>query len=389
MALFSGTSRTPVNQLFFKALLPSMASLVFLSSCSTIEPVHKDTDINYAESLSPMVHKFLEATKPNRTVGTQGHEAAFEFIKNQFDEIATASKGRVIIHEFMPDIDFARKNYQTDFDNLVKAKYPPSSPVYKKWNQFTLQAIDFIERFRNIKGRNLILEIPGKKLPNEVIYVGAHYDTIDNDPNSLRFLPLLPAPGADDNASGIAALLVAARELRNEHPDRTLRFVAFDYEEIFFLGSYALAKDLSSLKPRWMRLNEQTGGLINLEMIGWSKTKIENHPILKLYTREKTQIGADQDLSLTLALNRAGFLLKTPLKLEVLQNGFNRSDNWSFWQKSFSAICISEDWENDFNKTHYHTPTDTPDTLNYDYLKEVTKLLVESLSEVARPGALK
>jgi len=317
-------------------------------------------------------------------VGSKGHEQAFEFIKNQFDEIATVAKGRVIIHEFAPDIDFAKKNYQNDFDTLVKTKYPPSSSIYKKWKTFTNQAIEFVEGFRNIKGRNIILEIPGKRSPNEVVYVGAHYDTIDNDHTSLRFMPFSPAPGADDNASGVTALLVAARELENEHPDRTIRFVAFDYEEIFFLGSYALAKDLSSLKPRWMRLNEQTGGLFNLEMISWSKTKMENHPVVKLYTREKNRAGSDLDNALATSFNKAGFLLKTPLNFVLLQNGFNRSDNWSFWQRSFPSVCISEDWEKDFNESHYHTSTDTPDTLNYDYLKEITKVLVETLSEMTR-----
>jgi Zn-dependent M28 family amino/carboxypeptidase len=375
MAEFSGIS---------KNLTGLALTLLFSAGCSTVEPIHKIADPDFAENVSPLLNKFVESSAPNRTVGSKGHEQAFEFIKNQFDEIATAAKGRVIIHEFIPDIDFAKKSYQSDFDTLVKPKYPPSSPIYKKWKIFTDQAIAFVERFRNIKGRNIILEIPGRRNPAEVVYVGAHYDTIDNDHASLRFMPFSPAPGADDNASGITALLVAARELRNEHPDRTIRFVAFDYEEIFFLGSYALAKDLSSLKPRWMRLNEQTGGLFNLEMIAWSKTKIENHPVVKLYTREKRRAGADLDVSLALTLNKAGFLLKTPLNLVLLQNGFNRSDNWSFWQRSFPAVCISEDWEKDFNESHYHTSTDTPDTLNYDYLKEITKVLVETLSETTR-----
>lgn len=375
MAVFSGIS---------KNLTGLYLALIFFSGCSTIEPIHKIADADFAENVSPVLNKFVGSSGPNRTVGSKGHEQAFEFIKNQFDEIATVAKGRVIIHEFIPDIDFAKRSYQNDFDALVKPKYPPSSPIYKKWKIFTDQAIAFVERFRNIKGRNIILEIPGKRSPAEVVYVGAHYDTIDNDHASLKFMPFSPAPGADDNASGITALLVAARELRNEHPDRTIRFVAFDYEEIFFLGSYALAKDLSSLKPRWMRLNEQTGGLFNLEMIAWSKTKIENHPVVKLYTREKKRAGADLDASLALAFSKAGFLLKTPLNLVLLQNGFNRSDNWSFWQRSFPSVCISEDWEKDFNETHYHTSTDTPDTLNYDYLKEITKVLVETLSETTR-----
>jgi hypothetical protein len=210
-----------------------LLSTILLTACNTIEPLHKPQDPQVQVKIPSLIKKFLNVSKPNRTVGSIGHERAFEFIKGQFDEIATEIKGRVIVHEFVPDIEFAKQNYQNDFDTLVKGHYPPNSPIYKKWESFTDNAIHFMDNFKNIRGRNIILEIPGRRNVEEVIYVGAHYDTINSDPKTLRFQPNTPAPGADDNASAIGVLLATARELKNEHPDRTIRFVAFDFEEIF------------------------------------------------------------------------------------------------------------------------------------------------------------
>jgi Zn-dependent M28 family amino/carboxypeptidase len=138
-----------------------------------------------------------------------------------------------------------------------------------------------------------------------------------------------------------------------------------------------------------MRLNEQTTSLFNIEMVGWSQTKMANHPVLKLYTRQPKVPGQEQDIQLANAFVRAATLLKSLLKPVILQNGFNRSDNWSFWQKSFPAICISEDREKDFNKTHYHTPTDAFDTLNFSYIEEVAKVTTEMLAEISRNNLMK
>ena len=286
---------------------------------------------------------------------------------------------------FLPDIDFAVKNYKRDFDTLVKPKFAPSSAQYKKWKGFTDGAVNFVKQFRDVPGKNLILEIPGNRIPDEIVYVGAHYDTITHDHKTLQFNTTADAPGADDNASSVMALLAAARQFSQRKHDATIRFVLFDYEEIFFLGSYELAKQMSSMNLKWLHPTEKIVGLVNLEMIGWSQTEAKLAPVVKIYTRPKGSAelsGADSPLAQAFVYAVSASMAS--LKPQTIANGFDRSDNWSFWQWSFPAICVSEDWEKDFNEANYHTPHDLPSTLNYGYLKEVTLATIETISLLSR-----
>jgi acetylornithine deacetylase/succinyl-diaminopimelate desuccinylase-like protein len=103
--------------------------------------------------------------------------------------------------------------------------------------------------------RNLIAEQPGTKRPDEILILGAHYDSVD------------PTPGADDNASGIAGVLEVARQLANRNFKRTIRYLAFVNEEPpFYKGD-----DMGSLRyARACRArNDNIRGMINFEMIGY------------------------------------------------------------------------------------------------------------------------
>ena len=353
---------------------------IFSLGCSTAPSPHQMIDSPLLTAMKPEMEKFLEISKPNRTVGSAGHEAAFQYLKNQFEGIAAKAGGKVIVQEFDPDIEFAIKNYKRDFDTMIKPKYSPSSPEYIKWNRFTMGAIRFVRQFEHTRGKNLILELPGKTNPEEVLYVGAHYDTITHDHTTLQFNTEAPAPGADDNASAVMALLATARELGQRTHDMTVRFVLFDFEEIFFLGSYELAKQMSSMNLKWLRPGERIVGLFNLEMIGWSQADVKTNPVVKVYLQQIQAPGYEAELHLAEAFVAGATQAKAQLKPIVLPNGFDRSDNWSFWQWSFPAVCISEDWEKDFNEKHYHTPGDLPGTLNFPYLKEITLSLIEAVN---------
>jgi hypothetical protein len=335
-----------------------------------------------ADSLKKLVTDLSMSSAPNRSVNSPGHKKAFEFLKAQLEIIASQSNGRVLIHEFKPDVKFAIQNYEKDFATLVGSKFPKTAPEYKKWRAFTDGAIKFVKQYRQIKGRNLILELPGTSAPGEVLYVGAHYDTITHDHTTMEFTPKNPTAGADDNGSAVAAILTIAREMSGKSHARTLRFVFFDYEEIFFLGSYELAKALSQGKLPWTVRGEKNLGLINLEMIGWSSHPLDSKSIAKIYTREPSD-KASADVMMANKIKEVAARIRSPLKFEILQNGFNRSDNWSFWQKGIPAICVSEDWENDFNEKNYHTDQDLPESLNYPYLAEITRAVSEAVSEIA------
>ncbi len=349
-----------------------MLLVLSLASCAT--PKTNPSTEKPSRLLAELT-EFVNATAPNRSAGQLGHEKASKWIEARFRELSEKIPGaKVYRHSFYPDVAFAEKNYRSDFVRLVAKKFPKKSETYLKWKAFTDSAIQFVKQFEKVPGQNWILEIPGATEPRDVLYIGGHYDTITHDHQTMKFTVEGVAPGADDNASGFIAMLSLAEYFAAHPPSKTLRFVAFDDEEIFFLGSYAFAKDYLKKKLPFSVKKERYAGLINLEMIGWSTLKTRPNVPVKIYTRANGQKGAKNDEIL------ADMLLKqTPapgvwnLKPEILKNGFDRSDQWSFWQKGLSAVCISEDWENDFNEKNYHTANDTPATLNDAYLNAVTE----------------
>ncbi len=373
----------------FIFVLFASATSVFIISCTTPGPKPKTVEntvfekpaIKDTKSLEVIVESIVHAGKPNRSVGKRGHKKSISYLKKEFQSIAAAKQGgKFFVHEFHPDIDFAVKNYQSDFDNLVAKKFKPTHSNYQKWDKFTKQAIRFVRSYKDIKGQNLVLELPGEDTTLDTLYIGAHYDTITHNHQNMQFTPTLTAPGADDNASGVAAIIEIARALSAIKHKRTVRIIAFDYEEIFFLGSYAFAKDLNQNKISQIPARESTLGLINYEMIGWSSKPIASRPIVKIYANQTESKDLKKDMRLAEAfMNAKSNAWITP---EVLANGFNRSDNWSFWQNSLPAITISEDWEKDFNEKNYHTAQDLPHTLNYPYLKEIVDWSIPSIINI-------
>ena len=116
---------------------------------------------------------------------------------------------------------------------------------------YEVKSQEYVVQMRKV--RNLSAEIPGSTRPDEIVIVGAHYDTVYD------------CPGADDNTSGIAALLELARLLKDRHPARTVRFVAFVNEELpgsrqnpwaaWFMPGRRTASMKKLLRPyRWKRL---------------------------------------------------------------------------------------------------------------------------------------
>lgn len=322
------------------------------------------------------INAFIDAGKPNRTVGSKGHKGTQKFILKWLKGIKSARTTSIQEHLFMPDVEWAASEYQNDFDTKIKSSHDPKSATYKKWDQFTKEAIRFTRSFAKIQGKNIIFEISGAKDNKRVLYIGAHYDTITHDKTSMKFTPDAPTLGADDNASSVAIMMELIEHFALNPPNITLRFVFIDYEEIFFQGSYALAKDISKGKLSGMKKDEVTLGLLSLEMLGYKK----NNQYFKLYTRPKADKGAIRDLYLAGKIQAAS--KKGKFQAVVLDNGFNRSDNWPFWLFNLPSVCITQDWENDFNENNYHTTHDDPKFLNFSFMNSVALTLKEAISSI-------
>jgi len=201
--------------------------------------------------------------------------------------------------------------------------------------------------------RNVIATLPGVETPERIYVLCGHLD-------STSPAPYTDAPGANDNASGSAAVLTAAEILRNYSFRSTIRFIVFTGEEQGLVGSAAYAADA-------VALNEQILGVVNCDMIAfWS-----NSPRVLLQTREWTGLMG--------VLNDA---CATYTNLETQLSYFTwGSDHVSFLQRGFPAIMAIEADHGSY--PCYHQTCDTADQNLGSFGAEITTACVASICHLA------
>ena len=221
-------------------------------------------------------------------------------------------------------------------------------------------------RAEGLSSKNISVQIRGAQNPSEIIVIGAHYDSVYG------------CPGADDNASGVAALLEIARELQSAKPARTIRLVAWTNEEppnfqTATMGSWVDVKHSH-------QLNEKIVAAISLETLG-TFTDAENsqhYPAgLSLFFPSKGNfVGFVGNLSSrSLVRDSIGYFRKTTqfpsegVAAPGGMTGVGWSDHWSFWQEGYPAIMITDTAP--FRNPNYHKLSDTPEKLNYESMARV------------------
>jgi len=247
----------------------------------------------------------------------------------------------------------------------------------------TLEDLDYQVRIQSFESegqtvQNIEVELPGTTVPQEIAVVGAHYDSVPD------------GPGANDNASGIAALLEIARLLSGKTHARTLRLVAFVNEEQPFSSGEQMGSRVYAERSR--QRSEQIKAMISLETIGfYTDQHASQHypfPFNYFYPDTGNFIGFVGNLSsLNLVRQSLGaFRASTAFPSEGVAapgwiRGVGWSDHASFWQAGYPAIMITDTAF--FRYQHYHKETDTPDKLDYQSLARVTRGLVDVAAELA------
>lgn len=313
------------------------------------------------QDVSDDLRVFLKKTHPGRMVGTLGHKKAVDHISAFINNLDSKGKNKLFYDSFSPDIDKAIEFYKNDFKNQIKNDLAKSSPAYIRWETFTKSVVKSLDQLREVKGKNIIWEKKGNEFPNEVLIIGAHYDSIAFDQNTMQVKLDNSSPGADDNASGVIVALNMIKLLSNIDIKRTVRIIFFDFQEFGFIGSNAYITHFSEQLKK-----EKVIGYMNVEMVGHDSSGLDKSKKtgnMKAYIRSPGAKGYNKDLSLAEEFISSGKKMSSQVKFEIDPNGFNMSDHVNFWKQGIAAVAFSQNWEEDFNPRH-HSSNDFFETLN-------------------------
>jgi aminopeptidase YwaD len=225
---------------------------------------------------------------------------------------------------------------------------------------------------------NLIVEIQGNQTPGEVVELSAHYDSVAG------------SPGADDNASGVAALLEVARVLADARPERTLRFCFFSLEEAGLLGSAAHVKRFAVAGA------PEVVALLNLDSVGFATRQPDSQqapvriPLVTWMpsTGDFLTVIGNWDSGALGNLFEACIDTYAPELPYYSANRIGaqfddgwRSDHAHYWRAGIPALFLTDTGE--FRTDTYHRPDDTLETVDMAFLADVTRATVAAALELA------
>jgi aminopeptidase YwaD len=235
--------------------------------------------------------------------------------------------------------------------------------------------------YRNVIGGRLpthegkgVHKVPRGSHTEAPLIIAAHYDTVAG------------SPGADDNASGLAAMIEVAHRLKPLRLTRPLQFIGFCLEEHNLLGSLAYAAMLKAKRHR-------VHGVIVLECVGYtaaSQLAPPGTPVTVPRTGDfLAVVGNEASSGLVKAIHTTGRLGAPDLKMvPVMVPGqgeglpdTRRSDHAAFWQHGYAAVMLTD--TANFRNPHYHQSTDGMETLDFEFLERVTAAVTAVTEQLA------
>ncbi len=216
----------------------------------------------------------------------------------------------------------------------------------------------------NVQGKtvsNIEVVKAGTERPDEIVVVGAHYDSVAG------------SPGANDNATGVAGMLELARMLRSQQLSRSIRFVAFVNEEPPY--TYTNAMGSRRYAERAADKGERITAMLSLETIGYYSDQDDSQhypfPFGLFYPGRGNFIGFVGNLKSRHLVRRAvaSFRSHAEFPSEGLaapgwMTGVGWSDQWSFWKSGYPGIMVTDTAL--FRYGQYHSPGDRPEIIVYD-----------------------
>jgi hypothetical protein len=225
---------------------------------------------------------------------------------------------------------------------------------------------------------NLETELSGSQRRAEIVVVGGHYDSVPG------------SPGANDNATGTAAVLELRRLLAARQLARTVRFVAFVNEEFPFFQTDAMGSWVHARRSR--ARGEQIVAMLSIETIGFYSDVVGSQrypfPFGLFYPRTGNFIGFVGNIASRALVRRsiAAFRQHTFFPSEGAaapgwMTGIGWSDHWAFWQEGYPGVMVTDTAL--FRYAPYHTRQDTPDQINYEHMARVVAGLAQVVTALA------
>ncbi len=219
---------------------------------------------------------------------------------------------------------------------------------------------------------NLTVEIEGKSKEAGILVVGAHYDSAPG------------TPAANDNGSGVSALLEIARIMKPETLKRTIRFVFFVNEEPPFFQTEAMGSLMYARRCEERR--ENIHAMLALETIGYYSdepgSQVYPAPVASRYPDTGNFIAFVGNVDSRPLIQKCVALFREHASFPAegaafpsVVPGIGWSDHWSFWQIGVEALMVTDTAP--YRYPHYHEPTDTPDKIDFDKMTRVTLGMVE------------
>jgi Zn-dependent M28 family amino/carboxypeptidase len=282
------------------------------------------------------------------------------------------------LREFVKKIEGLRHGWE-NYNSLVeKAKY-----VEDSLRSFNLPVDNQEVSFNGRDYRNITATKEGFDNENDWILLGAHYDAASG------------SPGADDNASGVAVLLEAANIISKLKLNKNVQFSAFTLEEPqpqtihFLIGSDLFAKESKRLKRSYK-------AVFILESVGYTDNE-EGSQVTPPFVRSPVPkkgnflgvIANRKSQSIMEAFCSISDQYVPELSVVPYKVPFNGriipetrfSDHASFWDQGYPALMLTDTAM--FRNPHYHTSHDRYETLDFDFMLNVTKAVVSVILRLA------
>lgn len=265
---------------------------------------------------------------------------------------------------------------------------PQALEARARWLEEALQAMGLPVEYQPVffsgrEYRNLIVTHKGADPALGFLLIGAHYDGIWD------------SPAADDNASGVAVMLEAARILSKEAFRRTIQFVAFTLEEPQTMTHHFLIGSREFVS-RAKRYGQRYEGVFILECVGYADQRpgSQHRPLLV-----RIPIPDRGNFLGIISNRRSSKLMEAYRKVaseavpELPVIGYRvplggwlapetrASDHASFWNRSYPALMLTDTAM--FRNPHYHQPTDRAETLDYEFMAAVARATIATVASLA------